>query len=63
MRTTSRGEWGGLYGEAEQCRYSQELIDLDPVHSLQLETLARRLLTSIPSREDSVHQKLCICYW
>eukprot|EP00439_Symbiodinium_sp_Y106_P072549 s548_g13.t1 len=32
---------------------SEELIDLDPVHSLQLETLARRLLTSIPSREES----------
>ncbi|OLP79721.1 Potassium-transporting ATPase alpha chain 2 [Symbiodinium microadriaticum] len=32
---------------------SEELLDLDPVHSLELETLARRLLTSIPSREES----------
>ena len=67
-RSGSGSEDDKLWGEnstPKQSRtapvHSQELLDLDPVHSLELETLARRLLTSIPSREDCTRLKLCLC--
>ena len=45
-----------------QKAFCEELGEPDPIHSLELEKLAKRLLTSIPNREERM-QLMQQCGW